>query len=118
MGLKERIERFAAKHPTVRHRRKARCDKDVATKKYLEGVAPHVETIERARNIFDNMGVPAAQQGVYYAFVQKAQKLRKAALRHSGESLRKEIENLKAEFVQKGCDPAILDVLSKLVVGG
>ena len=115
MRLKERVERFTAKRPAARHRRKARCDKDSATKKYLAGVAPYVEINRMAKNILDNMGVPVAQQGVYYAFVQKA---RKVALRHSGGNLRKEIENLKAEFVQKGCDPAILDVLSKLVVGG
>jgi len=59
--------------------------------------------------------VPAGQHGAYYAFVQK---VRKAAISHTGTTLSSFVAGLKAAFAQKGCDPTILDLLAKLFVGG
>jgi len=114
-GLKERYEKYTAKTaPDIVAARYAAA-KDLAVKRQLAGAGPIAEIIELARNILESEGVPAAQQGIYFAFVEK---VRKAAFSHSGTTLSNFVQGLKALFTQRGCDPAVLDLLSKLIVGG
>jgi len=114
-GLKERYEKYTAKMaPDIVGTRYA-ASKTIAVKRQLAGAGPIAEIIELTRNILESKGVPAGQQGVYFAFVEK---VRKAAFSHSGTTLSNYVAGLKALFAQKGCDPTVLDVLSKLIVGG
>jgi hypothetical protein len=114
-GLKERYEKFTAKTPPDVTGARYAASKPIAVKRELAGAGPISEIIELTRNILESKGVPAGQHGVYYAFVEK---IRKAAFSHSGATLTAYVNGLKAAFAQKGCDPAILDTLSKLIVGG
>ncbi len=112
--LQDRFEKFTAKtSPDVMGARYA-ASKDIALPRFLEGSSAMAAIIELSRNILETAGVPAGQQGVYFAFAQKA---RKAAWSHSGTTLQNFIEGLKAEFVAKGCDPAVLDKIAALIAG-
>ena len=113
-GLKERYEKYTAKTPPDITGARYAASKTIAVKRELAGAGPIAEIIELTRNILESKGVPAGQHGVYYAFVEK---IRKAAFSHSGATLTSFVAGLKATFAQKGCDPAILDVLAKLIVG-
>lgn len=113
-GLKERFEKYTAKTPPDVTGARYAAAKTLAVKRQLAGAGPIAEIIELTRNILESKGVPAGQQGVYFAFVEK---VRKAAFSHSGTTLSNFVAGLKALFAQKGCDPAVLDVLSKLIVG-
>jgi hypothetical protein len=113
-GLKERFEKYTAKTPPDVTGTRYAASKTLAVKRQLAGAGPIAEIIELTRNILESKGVPAGQQGVYFAFVEK---VRKAAFSHSGTTLSNFVAGLKALFAQKGCDPAVLDVLSKLIVG-
>jgi len=113
-GLKERFEKYTAKTPPDITGARYGAAKPLAVKRQLAGAGPIAEIVELTRNILESKGVPAGQHGVYYAFVEK---VRKAAFSHSGATLSSYVAGLKAAFVQKGADPAVLDVLSKLIVG-
>ena len=113
-GLKERYEKFTAKTPPDVTGARYAASKAIAVKRELAGAGPISEIIELTRNILESEGVPAAQQGVYYAFVEK---VRKALFSHTGNTLKAYIDGLKAWFAQKGADPSVLDKLSKLIVG-
>jgi hypothetical protein len=113
-GLKERYEKYTVKTPPDVTGARYAGSKSIAVKRELAGAGPIAEIIELTRNILESKGVPAGQHGVYYAFVEK---VRKAMFSHTGATLKAYVDGLKAAFAQKGCDPAILDTLSKLLVG-
>ena len=114
-GLKERYEKYTAKTPPDVWGARYAASKGLAVKRHLSGAGPIAEIVELTRNVLESKGVPAGQQGVYYAF---AEKVRKAAFSHSGSTLVKYVEGLKAYFAQLGADPAVLDVIAKLYLGG
>ncbi|MEM1522101.1 MAG: hypothetical protein QW407_03310 [Thermofilaceae archaeon] len=87
--------------------------KDIAVVRLIEGAGVMAGIRELARQIIETEGVPAGQQGIYFAFVQK---LRKYAFSHSGSTLANIVQGVTAEFVAKGADPAILEKLSSLVM--
>jgi len=113
-GLADRVQKYVAKTPPDITGARYAASKPLAVRRHAAGAGAIAEAIELARNILESKGVPAGQQGVYYAFVEK---VRKAAFSHTGTTLGNYIAGLKALFAQKGCDPAILDILSKLIVG-
>jgi len=112
--LSDRVEKFKAKTAADRVGTRYGAVKDIAVNRYLDSTADIVAVRERARNILESNGVAPGLFGVYFAFVTKAVK---AAQKHSGDTLDKVIEGLKARFVAKGADPAILDLLEHLVIG-
>jgi hypothetical protein len=114
-GLKERFDKYTAKTPADTFGARYVASRAIALKRHAEGASAIAEVIELARNVLESKGVPAGQQGVYYAFVEK---VRKALFSHTGATLTAYVSGLKATFVQKGCDPAILDTLAKLIIGG
>jgi len=112
--LSDRVEKFKAKTPPDVTGARYGAVKDLAVGRFIEGTGIIYAVRERARNILEREGIPSTLHGVYYAFVQKLVKL---ALSHSGPTLEAEAEGLKQEFISKGCDPAILDILANLVIG-
>ncbi len=101
-GLKERAEKFSAKMVPEQTGARYGAVKSIAVGRFIAGASATRE--------------PAGQYGMYFAFIQK---VRSAAFSHGGDTLKKIIEGLKQDFtVSKGADPAILDKLAKLVVGG
>jgi hypothetical protein len=114
-GLAERYAKFTAKTPPDITGARYAASKEIAVKRMLEYASATAAAVELARNVLETSGVPAAQHGVYYAFVQK---VRKAAFSHSGADLKAIVEGLKALFTAKGADPTVLDTLAKLIIGG
>ncbi|RLE83623.1 MAG: hypothetical protein DRJ67_11870 [Thermoprotei archaeon] len=112
--LQDRFEKFTAKTPPDVTGTRYANSKTIALPRFLEGSSAMAVIVELTRNILESSGVPAGQQGVYFAFAQRA---RRIAFSHSGDTLTKFLEGLKAEFVSKGCDPAILDKIASLITG-
>jgi len=112
--LQDRFEKFSAKTPPDVTGARYAASKEIALPRFLEGSSAMAVIVELTRNILETAGVPAGHQGVYFGFAQRARKL---AWSHSGDTLAKFIEGLKAEYVAKGCDPAILDKIAALIVG-
>jgi len=111
-SLSDRVSFFTASMDPARVGKRYGNSKEIAVARYPDAMSAIVATREAARNILESNGVPAGMQGVYYAFVAK---LVSYAYSHTGESLDKLRAGLKAWFVAKGCDPAVLDKLVTLV---
>jgi len=112
--LADRVEKFKAKTPPDQTGTRYGAVKDLAIGRFVEGAGIMAAIRERARDILEREGVPAAEHGVYYAF---AMKLASKAMSHSGPELDAIAEGLKQWFVAKGADPAILDKIASLIVG-
>jgi len=110
--LSDRVEKYVAKTPPDVTGTRYGDVKDIAVLRFVEGVGSITYVRELVRNLLETKGVPAGFHGMYYAF---AFKLVKAAYSHTGTALDKIKEGLKAWFVAKGADPAILDEIAKLV---
>jgi len=110
--LQDRINKYAAKTAPDRVGTRYGAVKNLAINRYIDGISFTRTIVERARSILETEGVPAAFHGVYYGFVQQ---LAKFARSHFGKELDDIIAGKKAEFVAKGCDPAILDKLANLI---
>jgi len=110
--LSDRVSFFTASMAPDRVGKRYGNSKDIAVGRYSDATSAIVAAREAARNILESSGVPAGMQGAYYAFVSK---LVSYAYSHSDQSLNKIKTGLKAWFVSKGCDPAILDKLTALV---
>jgi len=114
-GLRDRFEKFTGKTPPDVTGSRYAASKAMAVARAWEFASPVGEVVELARDVLEAEGVPAGQHAVYYAFVQK---VRKAMFSHRWTTLSKIVSGLKSYFVQLGADPALLDKLSKLMVGG
>jgi len=110
--LADRVQKFSVATAPDRVGTRYGAVKDLALARYGDGASVIATVREMARNVLVTAGVPPAQQGVYFAF---AMKLASKAMSHTGPALDKVIDGLKAWFVAKGADPAILDKLAKLV---
>jgi len=114
-GLRDRLEKFTAKTPPDVTGARYAASKAIAVGREWDFASPIGEVVELARNVLESDGVPAGQFAVYLAFVQK---VRRALFSHRGATLGKIVSGLKSYFAQLGADPATLDKLSKLMVGG
>jgi len=110
--LGDRVEKFRAKTAPDRVGGRYEAAKELARVRFTENVSTTREIVERARNILESLGVPVGIHGIYYAFVLRLASMAQA---HSGAALQKVVDGLKAWFVAKGADPAVLDKLAKLV---
>jgi len=111
--LGDRVEKYRAKTDPGRVGGRYEAARELARVRYIDGIAVTRDAVERARKILESLGVPAGMHGIYFAFVQKAASM---SLSHSGESLVKIVQGLKALYVAKGADPAILDRLASVIV--
>jgi hypothetical protein len=113
--LKDRVDKFTAKMDPATAGARFAASKTIAVKRYINATAAITDVVELTRNVLESKGVPAGQHAVYYAFEEM---VRRAAFSHDGATLKAIVDGLKQQFVYKGADPAVLDAISKLVVGG
>jgi len=114
--LRDRVQKFSIKVVGDIVRDRFAQVEGIAKGRIAEGSAPVVAVRELVRKILEEEGIPTGYHAVYYSFALKAVS---KALSHSGPTLVKEIEGLKAMWVTAhGADPAILDKIAKLIVGG
>jgi len=112
--LEGMITKFTDKMNPTRVGDRYQASATIAVNRYQEAMSPFVAIEERTRNILENVPVPAAQQGVYYAF---SLKLTKYSLKHSGADLQSIANGLIQEYGSYGADPAVLTQLANLVLG-
>jgi hypothetical protein len=112
--LSDRVTKFSAKTAPDRVGTRYEASKTIAISRYADAVSPRSAVQEAVRNILETNGVPAGFHGVYYAF---AFQVLSKAFSHSGASLVKVVNGLKAKFTAFGADPAILDQITKLFIG-
>jgi len=112
--LADRVEKFKAKTPPDQTGTRYGAVKELASGRFIEGAGVIAAVRERVRDILEREGIPASDHGVYYAF---AFKCASKALSHSGVELAAVVEGIKAWFVAKGADPAVLDKIANLIVG-
>lgn len=112
--LADRVEKFRLKTPADQTGARYGAVKELASGRFVEGAGLITAVRERVRNVLESEGVPAAQHGVYYAF---AFKIASKAMSHAGPDLDAIVSGLKAWFVAKGADPAVLDKIANLIVG-
>jgi len=110
--LGEQIQRFSSKTAPDRVGTRYDAMKTIAIQKYIDNHAPFAVLVDLVKKILADKGVPSGEYGIYIAF---AEQLLKKAQKHAGKTLDKVVLGLKQKFVAKGCDPAILDVISNLV---
>jgi len=114
-GLRDRVDKFVAKTPPDQTGARYGAVKPIAVGRFTDFASGPVEFRELVRNVLESAGVPAGQQGVYYAF---ALKCRKALFSHSGPTLKAVINGLIADFATgKGADPAILKKIAAMILG-
>ena len=114
-GLRDRVDKFTAKTPADQTGARYGAVKDIAVGRFTEWASGPVEFRELVRNVLESEGVPAGQQGMYYAF---AFKCRKALFSHSGPTLKAVINGLINDFTTgKGADPAILKKIATMILG-
>lgn len=113
--LKDRVEKFSAKMVADVVRARFEQVQAIASARVAEGMGPVVTIRELTRKVIEEAGVPDGDHAIYYAFAFKAAS---KAFSHSGPTLQKELEGLKAYFVTAhGADPAILDRIIRLILG-
>jgi len=113
VSIGEQITRFSQKTAPDRVGTRYGAKKSMAVALYLDRAAPYAFIVDEAKRVLAQLGVPTAEYGIYIAFVEM---LYKKAEKHSGKTLADVVTGLKARFVNKGCDPEVLDVLTKLVL--
>jgi len=113
VSIGEQIQRFSKKTAPDRVGTRYGAKKDMAVALYIDRASPYAFIVEEAKKVLCNLGVPTGEQGIYIAFVEM---LLKKAEKHFGKTLEDAARGLKARFVNKGCDPEILDKLANLVV--
>jgi len=113
--LRDRTEKFTAKTPADQTGARYGAVKEIAVGRFIDYASSIVEFRELVRNVLEAEGVPAGQQGMYYAF---AQKLRRYAFSHSGDPLKAIVNGLISDFsTGKGADPAILKKIAAMILG-
>lgn len=106
VSFQERYQHFAAKTAPDRVGPRYGASKSLAIQRFIEGSSKRVSVRELVRNILDTAGVPAGQWALYLSFAQKASMFAES---YSGETLKKRLDGLKANWVARGADPAILE---------
>jgi len=113
VSIGEQIKRFSQKTAPDRVGTRYGAKKAMAVSLYTDRAVPYAVIVEEARRLLARLGVPSGEFGIYIAFVEH---LYSRAEKHMDKTLDGVIEGAKAYFVGKGCDPAILDQLIKLVL--
>jgi hypothetical protein len=104
---------FSAKTSPDRVATRYGAAKDMAISKYISYAIPFRIVIEMAREKLIKLGVPSGKWGVHIAFVEA---LKRIAQAYKGVVPSTIVNAVKAEYVAKGADPAVLDELVKIVI--
>jgi len=113
--LRERTDKFIAKTAADRVGTRYGAVKDLAVGRFTSYASSIVEFRELVRNLLNKEGVPAGQQGAYFAF---AMRLRSKAFSHQGTTLKDYVNGIIQDFTTgKGCDPAILKKIASMLLG-
>jgi Ran GTPase-activating protein (RanGAP) involved in mRNA processing and transport len=107
------VQMFSAKTAPDRVAARYGAARDLAIQKYITYATPFRIVVEMAREKLIKLGVPSGRWGVHFAFVEV---LKKIAMAYKGIVPENIINALKAEYVAKGADPAVLDELVKIVI--
>jgi len=113
VSVGEQITRFSQKTAPDRVGTRYGAKKSQAVALYIDRAAPYAVIVEEARKLLAKLGVPSGEYGIYIAFVEH---LLSRAEKHMGATLDAIITGAKAYFVNKGCDPEILDKLVSLIL--
>jgi len=113
--LSDRFEKYVAKTPPDVTGARFAATKPVAVNRFIEGSSVMAAIVDATKKILAASGVPAGAYGVYIAFAERAAK---ASFSHEGTTLKNFVAGLKAEYVAKGADPAVLDKIAVLITGG
>jgi hypothetical protein len=87
--------------------------KPIAQRRYTNNAMPFRVLVEKIRDLLSKLGVPPGKWGVHIAFGEVLQKITITA---RGAVPTAVIDGLKAAYVAKGADPAVLDQIVKLVI--
>jgi len=112
--LEEMVTKYTAKMNPTQVGTNYQNASAIAVGRYEEGVFPFFAIYPKVKNILWYNGVPAGQQGIYFAF---AFKLQHYAQKQGNVSLQDIVASLQQEFVTLGAEPQILNQLANLVVG-
>jgi len=113
--LRERVDKYVAKTPADQTGTRYGAVKDLAVGRFTSYASSVVEFRELVRNVLNKEGVPAGQQGVYFAF---AMRLRSKVFSHSGTTLKDYVNGIIQDFTTgKGADPTILKKIASMILG-
>lgn len=112
--LTERYEKYSAKTTPERVGARYEASKTIAIKRMREGSSKIVSIRELVRSILDTAGVPAGQWAIYLSFAQRMASMTNS---YTGPTLIRRVEGMKAGWLAKGADPAILEKIVKLFTG-
>jgi hypothetical protein len=107
------VQMFSAKTAPDRVATRYGAARDLAIQKYIAYATPFRIVVEMAREKLIKLGVPSGKWGVHFAFVEA---LKRIAMAYKGTVPTSIINAVKAEYVAKGADPAVLDELVKIVI--
>jgi len=108
------IAKFTGKTAPDRVGTRYEASKSIAIPKYASNGLKYRILIERARTLLTANNVPTGLWGVHLGFVLN---LARHAEAYAGKMPAALVEGLKSEYALKGADPAIMDILAKLVTG-
>jgi len=113
--LRERTDKFIAKTAADRVGTRYDAVKNIAVGRFTSYASSIVEFRELVRIVLNKEGIPAGQQGPYYAF---AMRIRSKAFSHSGTTLKDYVNGIIQDFVTgKGCDPTVLKKIASMLLG-
>jgi hypothetical protein len=109
------IRKFTAKTSPDRVAARYGAARELAINLYAANGIAAREAIETVRSILSARGVPSGTWGVYIAF---GLKLWSVARTYTGRVPTAVVEGFKREYAAKGGDPAVLDAIAGVFVGG
>lgn len=109
------IRKYKTKYDGTNVTNKVTAIKDtVMIPRYEAAISVITPDREVVRQVLEELGVDPGKHGIYYAF---GLALSSAKFSHSGAVLAKIAAALKARFVGLGADPAVIDEITKAIIG-
>jgi len=113
-GYTVRIKKWSAKFDPDTIRNRFSQVKDIAYDQAEEQFANLVAFEKDVKHRLNELGVPVIQIPWY---LNVARQIYRAMQRHTGKTLEAEIKVVKATWTARGLDPAIIDEVTKIMVG-
>jgi len=109
-----RYKKYSAKFDPDTVRNRFAQVKDIALDQAQEQFARLVDFEEAVKARLNELGVPVIQIPFY---LNVAREIYRAMTRHVGKTLEIEVKAIKAKWVTRGLDPAIVDEVIKIMIG-